>query len=325
MREQERSQRPGLERKADEPATPTDYDERALPRAVRAELRGLPHDLAKIVAAHLTAAGELLDSDPVAALGHAQAARRRAARLPVVREATAEAAHAAGEWAVALTEYRALHRMTGTADYLPVMADCERALGRPREALKLAKQAGVAELSAEQWLEMVIVEAGARSDLGQVDEGIRVLRQAIATARGPRLSQARLRYALADLAAASGDLALARSMFAEADGLDDEHELDADQRLAALHGRTPTPRPDEEIELVEWAPDEDAADEEISEDESPDDTDRDDTDGEDTDDGNTDEDTDDEVSDEGASDEESGSSDGVADPHRRDDQDGSAQ
>ena len=31
--------------------------------------------------------------------------------------------------------------MTGVADYLPVMADCERALGRPQQALALAREA----------------------------------------------------------------------------------------------------------------------------------------------------------------------------------------
>ena len=79
---------------------------------------------------------------PSSAYAHAEAARRRAARLPIVREAAAETAYAAGHYDVALSEFRALRRMTGSHDYLPVMADCERALGRPHNALKLAKEAG---------------------------------------------------------------------------------------------------------------------------------------------------------------------------------------
>jgi hypothetical protein len=106
---------------------------------VRAELRGLPKDLAEIVAAHLVVAGRLVDEDPDLAYAHAEAARRRAARLPIVREAAAETAYAAGRYDVALSEFRALRRMTGSPDYLPVMADCERALGRPHNALKLAR------------------------------------------------------------------------------------------------------------------------------------------------------------------------------------------
>lgn len=229
---------------------------------MKAELRGLPKDLATIVAAHLTVAGQLLDINPQLALAHAQAARRRAARLSVVREATAEAAYAAGEWAIALNEYRAMHRMTGAPEYLPVMADCERAIGRPRDALKLIEQARKAGLDAESQIELDIVHAGARADLGQVDEGIRVLRETIATRRASKLSHARARYALADLLLGTGKTAEARELFAQAASLDAEQELDALDRIAIIEGRTPAPRelPDGEFEVLDY-------DEEINEDE----------------------------------------------------------
>ncbi len=151
-----------------------------------------------------------------------------------MREATAEAAYAAGDWSTALTEYRALHRMTGSDEYLPVLADCERALGRPREALTLARKAATAGLDADSWLEMVMVEAGARDDLGQRAEGIRVLRQAIATRRGARLSQARLRFALAELLIKEGDNDQAIDLFGQVEKLDPANELDAGDRLLAL-------------------------------------------------------------------------------------------
>ena len=69
---------------------PEGVDVSTLHRAVRAELRGLPKELEAIVAGHLVAAGELIDTDPELAYAHAEAARRRAARLPIVREAAAE-------------------------------------------------------------------------------------------------------------------------------------------------------------------------------------------------------------------------------------------
>ena len=105
--------RPGLARKENEPPIPEGVDTKTLHRAVRAELRGLPKDLAEIVASHLVVAGELIEEDPELAYAHAEAARRRAARLPIVREATAETAYAAGLYDVALSEFRALRRMTG--------------------------------------------------------------------------------------------------------------------------------------------------------------------------------------------------------------------
>ena len=226
----------GPARRNDEPDTPTDVDTKLLPIQVRAELRSLPKELAATVMAHLVAAGELIDVDPKLAYAHAEAARRRAARLPVVREAAAETAYAAGEYAAALTEYRALHRMTGGGDYLPVMADCERALGRPEASLKLAREASKASLSPAQTIEMLIVQAGARADLGQRDEAARLLRAAIESRRGPKPGQARLRYAYADLMLADGDGASARQWFAAAAQLDPEGDLDSDARLAELDG-----------------------------------------------------------------------------------------
>lgn len=230
----ERSRRPGLERKADEPPTPTEFDEKMLPRAVRAELRGLPKDLAAIVGAHLLMAGELIDEDPDLALAHAHAARRRAARLPIVREATAEAAYAAGDWQTALSEFRALQRMSGGGDYLPVMADCERALGKPREAIRLAKEAASHQLDPAMQLEMVIVEAGARADLGQVDEALRLLNQASTTRRGPKQAHARMLYTAADLYEQAGRTDEAIKRFQRVVELDEDELLDAPTRLARL-------------------------------------------------------------------------------------------
>ena len=82
--------RPGLAKRENEPSLPEGVDTRVLHRAVRAELRSLPKDLAEIVAGHLVVAGQLVDEDPELAYAHAEAARRRAARLPIVREAAAE-------------------------------------------------------------------------------------------------------------------------------------------------------------------------------------------------------------------------------------------
>jgi tetratricopeptide (TPR) repeat protein len=231
--------RPGLARRENEPAIPEGVDTRSLHAAVRAELRGLPKELAEIVGAHLVAAGRLVDEDPELAYAHAEAARRRAARLPIVREAAAETAYAAGRYDVALSEFRALRRMTGTHDYLPVMADCERALGRPHHALRLAREADRVGLDPALRIEMIIVEAGARRDLGQDQEALRILERAVAAVRAdgvPVLAVARLRYAYADALLHGGKESEARQEFAAAAKLDRDQETDAQQRLDELDG-----------------------------------------------------------------------------------------
>ena len=203
-------------------------------------MRGLSLERAEAVAAHLAAAAELIDVDPALAYAHAEAARRRAARLPVVREAAATTAYAAGEYAAALNEFRALRRMTGGDDFLAVMADCERGLGRPQAALRLVREGLESASSVATRVELKLVEAGARDALGQRDEAVRVLRQEIELigARGPKSARARLRYYYAELLAASGDAAGAEQWFGAAVRLDPDNETGAADALAELHGIT---------------------------------------------------------------------------------------
>ncbi|MDO4716242.1 MAG: hypothetical protein Q4B08_01625, partial [Propionibacteriaceae bacterium] len=227
--------RPGLAARADEPPTPEDFDESLLPPAVKAELKGLSRETAEKVGAHLIAAGELIDDNPELAYRHAEAARRRAARLPIVREAAAEAAYAAGEYAAALREFRALRRMLGSVDYLAVIADCERALGRPRAALEVIHETDLGALSAAQRIEVLIVEAGARSDLGQQEEAIRLLENGIRTLKGPRLALGRLRFAYAEFLIAAGHLASAKEWLEAVTKFDPDDELGATVRLAELN------------------------------------------------------------------------------------------
>ena len=222
------------DRREEELAIPADFSEENVPVPVRAELRGLPHDRAVTVMGHLMAAGELVDDDPQLALRHALAARSRAARFAVVREVTAETAYAAADFPTALSEFRALRRMTGEDDYLPVIADCERALGKRDQALRTIAQAKQSKLSADQQVELVLVEAGVRDELSQRAESARLLRDAISTNIGPRQGQARLRYAYGALLEAEHDVKGAREWFTSAATYDDGEMLDTQERLAAL-------------------------------------------------------------------------------------------
>jgi len=205
-----------------------------LSRDIRQQLRGLPEKLAARVARHLVAAGRLIDDDPVTAYQHTLAARARAARIAVVREACGEAAYAAGEYAEALSELRAARRMTGRAEHLPVMADCERALGRPERALALAQDPAVADLDDATRAEMTIVAAGARRDLGEVDAALATLEAAPLRSRSRAEWVVRLRYAYADALLAAGRRAQAVEWFHRTAGVDGEGVTDAAERLAEL-------------------------------------------------------------------------------------------
>ena len=221
----------------DGPEIPEDITGRELDRSVSAQLKGLPEKLAARVARHLAAAGVLVDDDPETAYQHTLAARARAPRLAVVREATGEAAYAAGHYAEALAELRAAKRMNGATAYLPIMADCHRALGKPEEALKLAKSPSVANFAPEAKAEMTIVEAGARRDLGQLDAALRTLELAPLASKSRAPWVVRLRYAYADTLEAAGREQDALAWFHRTHAIDGEELTDADERAAALEKR----------------------------------------------------------------------------------------
>ncbi|HEU5036287.1 MAG TPA: tetratricopeptide repeat protein [Nocardioides sp.] len=221
----------------DGPDLPAEVTGGELDRAVVAQLKGLPEKLAARVARHLAAAGLLLDEDPETAYQHTLAARARAPRLAVVREATGEAAYAAGHYAEALAELRAAKRMNGATAYLPIMADCHRALGKPQEALKLAKSPSVVNFAPEAKAEMTIVEAGARRDLGQLDAALRTLELAPLTSKSRASWVVRLRYAYADTLEAAGREQDALAWFHRTHAIDSEQLTDADVRAEALEKR----------------------------------------------------------------------------------------
>jgi tetratricopeptide (TPR) repeat protein len=215
---------------------PEDVDPRELAPEVRSQLRTLSRLAADRVARHLVAAGRLVDEDPQAALEQARAARALGARVAVVREAVGETAYAAGEWAEAIAELRTARRMTGDDSALPLLADSERALGRPDRALRLARSPEAQRLPLATRVEMAIVEAGTRRDLGQVEAALVTLHGAGLGRRRIEPWSPRLWYAYADTLLAAGRTDEARDWFVAAASADAEGETDAAERVLELDG-----------------------------------------------------------------------------------------
>nr|WP_109602781.1 Replicase polyprotein 1ab [Actinoplanes xinjiangensis] len=184
------------------------------------------------------AAGQIIDEDSELALSHAIAARRLASRIAVVREAVGLAAYAAGDWTTAIAELRTYHRMTGRQTHLAELADCERALGRPERAIDLFRGADVAKLEKAGAIELLIVAAGARGDLGQHDAAVAMLQVKELTADEDAEWAARLRYAYADALLAAGRRDEAREWFARTATVDEEQVTNAAERLLELDGVT---------------------------------------------------------------------------------------
>lgn len=221
----------------DGPPLPEDITGGELSASARDQLKGLPEKLASRVARHLAAAGALVDEDPETAYRHTLAAKARASRLAVVREAVGETAYAAGHYAEALSELRAAKRMNGATAYLPIMADCHRALGNPTRALELAKSPSVARFAPAAKAEMTIVEAGARRDLGQFDAALRTLEVSPLNSKSREEWVVRLRYAYADTLEEAGRLNDALKWFHKVNAIDADETTDAAERADALEKR----------------------------------------------------------------------------------------
>ncbi|WP_216311804.1 hypothetical protein [Streptomyces nanshensis] len=205
-------------------------------KEVRQELMSLPKTLAEDVAKNLVMVARLLDDDPQSAYGYAKVALRLASRVPSVREATGFAAYAVEKYAEALAEFRAARRMTGLQHLWPVMADCERGMGRPEKALAMAGEPEVQKLDKAGQVEMRLVAAGARRDMGQAEAAVVTLQSPELASNAQQPWTARLRYAYADALLEVGREGEAREWFAKALEADQSGATDASDRLAELDG-----------------------------------------------------------------------------------------
>ncbi|MEV6546259.1 hypothetical protein [Streptomyces sp. NPDC051665] len=196
----------------------------------------LPKGLAEDVSKNLVMVARLIDEDPEAAYAYSKIALRLASRVAAVREAAGFAAYANQKYSEALAEFRAARRMTGSVDLWPVMADCERGLGRPEKALEMAGAAEVHKLDKAGQVEMRLVAAGARRDMDQLDAAIVTLQSPELASNTVQPWTARLRYAYADALLAAGREGEAREWFAKAVESDKDGSTDASDRLAEMDG-----------------------------------------------------------------------------------------
>ncbi|MEV8478890.1 hypothetical protein [Streptomyces sp. NPDC051173] len=196
----------------------------------------LPKGLAEEVARNLVMVANLLDEDPEQAYAYSRIALRLASRVAAVREAAGFAAYGTGKYTEALAEFRAARRMTGSVELWPVMADCERGMGRPERALAMAGEPEVHKLDKAGQVEMRLVAAGARKDMGQADAAVVTLQSPELASSSIQPWTARLRYAYADALLAVGREDEAREWFAKALEADQGGMTDASDRLAELDG-----------------------------------------------------------------------------------------
>jgi tetratricopeptide (TPR) repeat protein len=146
------------------------------------------------------------------------------------------AAYTVGKWQEALSDLRAARRMSGRDNFLAIMADSERGLGRPERALEITNDPAAKDLDVADRIELRIVASGARRDMGDTKAALAELQVPELKERRARPWVARLFYAYADVLEELGREDDAREYFSRASAVDSDGVTDADERLAALEG-----------------------------------------------------------------------------------------
>ncbi|GLI31666.1 MULTISPECIES: hypothetical protein [Brachybacterium] len=227
---------------------------RELDKETHEELRGLSKETAERVGRHLVSAHLLEDSDPETALAHARFAARLGGRVGIVREVYGIFAYHAGDYRTASRELRTAMRITGRTDVLPMIADCERGLGRPERALDIAASEEAAALGVESAIELMMVVAGAYADTGDVQTALRTLEIPALRHKIDGRWQVRLWVAYADLLERADREDEARRWMTLAADADTEGLTDAAERLgrpAPAPAEAPVLEGDEQISVLD--------------------------------------------------------------------------
>jgi tetratricopeptide (TPR) repeat protein len=127
-----------------------------------------------------------------------------------------------GHWRAALRILKQLGEWTGSAAQLPVVMDCERALGRHAEVARLFEQLRRSSPDADVLVEGRLVLAASLAEEGRVEEAVALLVAAGAgrSLRHPKPRHLRQWYVLAHLYERAGDLPRARALFARVASFD---------------------------------------------------------------------------------------------------------
>ena len=165
--------------------------------------------------------------------------------VAAVRELAGLAAYRAGKWREAMRHLQAHAALSDSSEHLPVLMDCQRALGKPKKVADLWTQLRQSSPEPDVLAEGRIVAAASLADTGDLQGAISMLATAGASKalRNPSNRHVRQWYLLGDLYERAGDVPRAREMFERVLKVDRE-AYDVVDRLAGLGAeRKPRSRP----------------------------------------------------------------------------------
>ena len=141
-----------------------------MPRDVRSEIAGAvsPKQVTRVEARLAEAALAYQRDRYVEALATLRELVRIAPDLAAIRELLGLTLYRRGDWKGALRELRRFTELTGSVEQLPVIADCERALGHHERVAELWTELRQSGASSDVLVEGRLVAAGSLADRGRV-------------------------------------------------------------------------------------------------------------------------------------------------------------
>jgi tetratricopeptide (TPR) repeat protein len=134
--------------------------------------------------------------------------------VSAVRELLGLTYYRLGRWKDALRELEAFVEITSSIEQLPVIMDCNRALGRHKQVVESWAELRHAGAGSDVLTEGRIVMAGSLVDQNKIQEAIAIIEPAASRpVRKPLSRHLRQWFVLADLYERSGDIPRAREFF----------------------------------------------------------------------------------------------------------------
>ena len=155
--------------------------------------------------------------------------------VAAVRELAGLASYRSGKWRDALRHLQAHAALTDSAEHLPILMDCQRALRKPKKVADLWTELRQSSPEPDVLAEGRIVAAASLAESGDLQGAIAMLAGAGASKalRNPSNRHIRQWYLLADLYERAGDVPRARELFERVLRVDRE-AYDVADRLAGL-------------------------------------------------------------------------------------------
>ena len=155
--------------------------------------------------------------------------------VAAVRELAGLAAYRCGRWRSAAGHLEAFGRLSDSAEHLPILMDCQRALHKPKKVAALWAELRQSSPDPDVLAEGRIVAAASLADSGDLNGAIAMLSTAGASKalRNPSERHVRQWYLLADLYERAGDVPKAREYFERLFRTDPE-AYDVAERLRGL-------------------------------------------------------------------------------------------